>query len=62
MNISAKIIFNSSNIDIRELKYGWINSQNIIQNLNSNNIENWTYVEKENGFNQIIATLDNVPN
>lgn len=62
INISAKIIFNIANIDVRELKYGWINSQNIIQNFNSDSIENWTYVENANGFNQIIATLDNVPN
>ena len=60
--ISIKIIFNSKEINIKELKYGWIYSNNIVTNLTSNTISNWTYVEKSNEFNQINATLNYTEN
>jgi len=56
--IFLNIIFNTQELDVKELKYGWIYSNNIVTNPTSNIITNWTYVESSNGFNQIKAKLN----
>lgn len=60
--ISLNIIFNTQGINVKELKYGWIYSNNIVTNPTSNTITNWIYVESSNGFNQIKANLNYTEN
>ena len=62
MDISTKIIFNSQGINVKEVKYGWVHVNDFTDTPTSDSISNWIHVENTNGYNQIIATLNNVSN
>ncbi len=55
--ISTDIYTNLEYFNVKTLKYGWLYSTEIVDvnELNASNIENWTYVEHENGENVFIA-------
>lgn len=58
--IAINIYTNLEYLDIKTLKYGWYYSDEEINKdeLKSTDIENWTYVETQNGENEFIAVTN----
>lgn len=56
--ITVPIVFNNTNLDIKSIKYGWLYSSTQLQSeeYTGEDIENWTYVQIQDGNNTIMAS------
>ena len=55
-NILVSVSVDTKNLNIETLKYGWLYSKDELTNYSSEDITEWTYIEKDNISNEIIAS------